>query len=267
MSPRSIGAPRSSPVGGPISSVRCGLVTTDPSGSSLTSSRPTTLGLLAECFEELGGVPNLVVPAANYVRFASHYGFRPDFCHAADPQYQGVVENLVGHAKDDLLVPLELDDDPSAGGYAGLNQRAGAWGVEVGSRRHSETPRGPDRAAGLGSGLLGEVRSLRTEAGPPPIAKEVDKLSCIQFGSVRYSVPNRLIGTVVMVLVEEPDRVLRVIEPVTGEVHAEHARGTDALTTRWNGAVSFRCWRADDIRPIWPPTVTRPGPPRPGRHW
>jgi transposase len=60
-----------------------------------------TLGLLTECFEFLGGVPrtvladrmgclrasvvaNLVVPTADYVRFATHYGFRPDFCHAND---------------------------------------------------------------------------------------------------------------------------------------------------------------------------------------
>ena len=34
--------------------------------------------------------------------------------------------------------------------------------------------------------------------------------------------PNRLIGTTVTVVVDERDRVLRVIEPVTGEVHAEH---------------------------------------------
>src|SRR5262249_45190252 len=62
----------------------------------------TTLSLLAECFEVLGGVPktvladrmgclkagvvaNVVVPTAEYVRFATHYGFRPDFCQAADP--------------------------------------------------------------------------------------------------------------------------------------------------------------------------------------
>ena len=52
----------------------------------------TTLALLAECFEVLGGVPgkvladrmgclkggvvaNVVVPTAGYVRFAAHYGF------------------------------------------------------------------------------------------------------------------------------------------------------------------------------------------------
>ncbi len=63
----------------------------------------TTLALLAECFETIGGVPaivladrmgclkggvvaNVVVPAPGYVAFALHYGFRPDFCEAADPE-------------------------------------------------------------------------------------------------------------------------------------------------------------------------------------
>lgn len=52
----------------------------------------TTMGMLAECFEALGGVPgkvladrmgclkggivaNVVVPTGQYVRFAAHYGF------------------------------------------------------------------------------------------------------------------------------------------------------------------------------------------------
>ena len=42
-----------------------------------------------------------------FVRFAGHYRFRPDFCQAAHPESKGIVENLVGYAKDDLLVPLE----------------------------------------------------------------------------------------------------------------------------------------------------------------
>jgi len=66
----------------------------------------TTLALLAECFEVLGGVPrvvladrmgclkggvvaNVVVPTPDYVRFAAHYRFRPDFCGAADPLLTG----------------------------------------------------------------------------------------------------------------------------------------------------------------------------------
>jgi transposase len=73
----------------------------------------TTLAMLAQCFEVLGGVPgkvladrmgclkggvvaNVVVPTAEYVRFAGHYGFRPGFCEAADPESKGIVENLVG---------------------------------------------------------------------------------------------------------------------------------------------------------------------------
>src|SRR6201985_2509611 len=72
----------------------------------------TTLAMLAECFEELGGVPkvvladrmgclkggviaNKVVPTAEYVRIATHYCFRPDWCEAADPESKGIVENLV----------------------------------------------------------------------------------------------------------------------------------------------------------------------------
>lgn len=199
----------------------------------------TTLGLLAECFEVLGGVPkvvladrmgclkggvvaNVVVPAPDYVRFATHYRFRPDFCHGADPESKGIVENLVGYAKDDLLVPLELDDDPWANGLAGLNARAQAWCGEVNGRRHSEIHEIPTERLISEQKLLGELPSLRLEVGPKPTTRKVDKLSCIRFGSARYSVPNRLIGTTVTVVVDERDRVLRVIEPVTGEVHAEH---------------------------------------------
>ena len=203
----------------------------------------TTLVMLAECFEVLGGVPkvvladrmaclkggvvaNVVVPAPDYVRFATHYRFRPDFCHGADPESKGIVENLVGYAKDDLLVPLELDPvlehDPWAEGIVGLNVRAAAWCEEVNGRRHSEIHAIPAARLAAERELLGELPSLRLEVGPTPITRKVDKLSCIRFGSGRYSVPNRLIGTTVTVLVDERDRVLRVIEPVTGEVHAEH---------------------------------------------
>jgi transposase len=110
----------------------------------------TTLQLLAECFEVLGGVPqvvladrmgclkagvvaNVVVPTADYVRFATHYGFRPDFCEAADPESKRMVENLVGYAKADLMVPqLPFDDLWTA------NDAAEAWCAEVNAVTHSE---------------------------------------------------------------------------------------------------------------------------------
>ena len=168
-------------------------------------------------------VANVVVPSPDYVRFATHYRFRPDFCHAQDPESKGIVENLVGYAKDDLLVPLELDGDPWAAGIAGLNERAAAWCGEVNATLHSEIHAVPEQRLATEAGLLGELPSLRLEVGPKPTSRKVDKLSCIRFGSARYSVPNRLIGTTVTVVVDERDRILRVIEPITGEVHAEHA--------------------------------------------
>ena len=171
-------------------------------------------------------VANVVVPAPDYVRFATHYRFRPDFCHAADPESKGIVENLVGYAKDDLLVPLELEDDPWAGGVGGA-QRPGR---RRGARRstpamHSEIHAVPQQRLATEVELLGQLPSLRLEVGPKPTTRKVDKLSCIRFGSARYSVPEPADRHTVTVLVDERDRVLRVIEPVTGEVHAEHAAG------------------------------------------
>jgi transposase len=66
----------------------------------------TTLALLAGCFEILGGVPgvvladrmgclkggvvaNRVVPTGDYVRFAAHHGFRPDFWRGSRPGVEG----------------------------------------------------------------------------------------------------------------------------------------------------------------------------------
>lgn len=44
-----------------------------------------------------------------FVRFATHYRFRPDFCEAHDPESKGLVENLVGYGKDYLLRPPMLE--------------------------------------------------------------------------------------------------------------------------------------------------------------
>jgi len=202
----------------------------------------TTLGMLAECFEVLGGVPkvaladrmgclkgaviaNLVVPTPDYVRFASHYRFRPDFCHGSDPESKGMVENLVGYAKSDLMTPLAaleqlLGTENLSPDWAVVNSRAEEWCGEVNAREHSEICAVPDQRLARECELLGPLPSLRIELGPAPTTRKVDKLSCVRFGSARYSVPNRLIGSTVTVLVE--GTTLRVIEPVTGQIHAEH---------------------------------------------
>ena len=190
----------------------------------------TTFALLAECFETLGGVPavvladrmgclkggvvaNVVVPTPDYVRFATHYGLRPDFCEAHDPESKGIVENLVGYAKRDLVVPQSPVADAAG------NAAAAAWCVEVNAVVHSEIAAVPAQRLETERGLLGALPSLRPRIGARTTRK-VDRLSCVRFASGRYSVPNRLIGVSVELTVTA-GRLL-VVEVATGEVVAEH---------------------------------------------
>jgi len=194
----------------------------------------TTMALLAECFKALGGVPhtvladrmgclkagvvaNVVVPTADYVRFARHYGFRPDFCESNDPESKGIVEALVGYAKQDLMVPAE----PSVTDLVAANRMAVEWCAEVNAAVQSEICAIPAERLDQERELLGPLPSLRLEIGVKPISRKVDKLSCVRFGSARYSVPNRLIGTTVGISVL--DGRVQVLEPFTGKVVAEHA--------------------------------------------
>ncbi|TAM86492.1 MAG: IS21 family transposase, partial [Jatrophihabitans sp.] len=179
----------------------------------------TTLRLLAECFEELGGVPatvladrmgclkagvvaNVVVPHPEYVRFASHFGFRPDFCEAHDPESKGAVENLVGYAKEDLVIPLA----PGAS-VAEANAAATLWCAEVNAARHSETAAVPAERLVAERSALRPLPQLRPSlrAGE---ARTVDRLATIRFGSARYSVPHALVGTKVEVAAQDGEIVI-----------------------------------------------------------
>jgi transposase len=180
----------------------------------------TTLRLLAECFEALGGVPavvladrmgclkggvvaNVVVPAPGYVRFAAHHGFRPDFCEAADPESKGVVENLVGYAKSDLVIGCgPFIDVPSA------NAAAIDWCAEVNGRPHGEISAVPDERLATERTLLRPLPSLRAAFGPT-VTRKVDHLRTVRFGSARYSVPGAFIGKRVELLVEGPELLIR----------------------------------------------------------
>lgn len=167
--------------------------------------RDTTLRLLAECIEELGAAPhvvlsdrmgclraqtvaNVVVPHPDYVRFATHFSFRPDFCEAGDPESKGIVEALVGYAKSDLVVSSEGWDDVDH-----ANVDAAAWCHEVNTRVHSEICAVPAERLVEERRVMRALPSLR-----PPLrrgeTRKVDRLSTVRFGSARYSVPSRLIG-------------------------------------------------------------------------
>jgi len=110
-----------------------------------------TMNALAECFERIGGVPKtaltdrmgclkggtvagLVVPTPAYVRFATNYGFRPHFCEGADPESKGLVENLVGYVKSDLMIPEVL----TVSFLAAANAKGKLWCADVNAAVHSE---------------------------------------------------------------------------------------------------------------------------------
>jgi len=198
----------------------------------------TTLRLLAECFEQLGGVPavvladrmgclkggvvaNKVVPAGEYVRFAAHHGFRPDFCEAADPESKGIVENLVGYAKTDLMIPGAGGSGDPFTDLRPANDAAADWCVEVNAVEHSQICAVPAERLLVERELLSPLPSLRASIGRS-VTRKVDRLACVRFASARYSVPVRFIGAQVRLHVEA-DRTLSITAgPGEGEVVAEH---------------------------------------------
>jgi hypothetical protein len=190
----------------------------------------STMTALARCFEYLGGVPKtaltdrmgclkgdtvagLVVPTPAYVRFATHYGFRPDFCQGADPESKGLVENLVGYVKSDLMIPGDL----GVADLAGANEKGLAWCNEVNAAMHSEICAVPVERLVKELEVMGTLPSLRATIGKL-VVRKVDRLSCVRFGSARYSVPNIHIGRQVQ-LVAEDGRVLIIF---LGEIIAHH---------------------------------------------
>ena len=199
----------------------------------------TTLALIAEALAAIGGVParvladrmaclkggvvaNVVVPTPDYVRLAGHYGFVPDFCHANDPQSKGIVENLCGYAQRDLAVPLltQAAIDGTAVDIRSANTAAAAWCAEVNTAMHSEIAAVPNDRLIAERELLQPLPSLRLQIGAASVLRKVDRLSCVRYGSARYSVPTRLIGTTVAVVVDHG--AVCLLEPSTGMIVAEH---------------------------------------------
>ena len=202
----------------------------------------TTLALIAEALAAIGGVPvrvladrmaclkggvvaNVVIPTAEYVRLAGHYGFAPDFCHASDPESKGIVENLCGYSQRDLAVPL-LTEAAIIGAPVDLraaNTAAAAWCVEVNAAVHSEICAVPDERLLIERELLRPLPSLRLQIEAPSVLRKVDRLSCVRYASARYSVPTRLIGTRVAVVLDHG--AVCIVEPATGAIVAEHELG------------------------------------------
>src|ERR1022692_736936 len=99
------------------------------------------------------------------------------------------------------------------------NAAARAWCAEVNGVVHSEICAVPAERMLTERELLAPLPSLRATIGRV-VTRKVARLSCVRFGSARYSVPVRLIGAEVRVRAD--DGRLLVIMTGDGEVVAEH---------------------------------------------
>ena len=81
----------------------------------------------------------------------------------------------------------------------------------------------PDERLQIERDLLRPLPSLQLRIGAPSVLRKVDRLSCVRYASARYSVPTRLIGTNVAVVVDHG--ALCIVEPTTGMIVAEHELG------------------------------------------
>lgn len=68
------------------------------------------------------------------------------------------------------------------------------WCAEVNAAVHSEICAIPDQRLITERELLQPLPSLRLQIGAGSVLRKVDRLSCVRYGSARYSVPTRLIG-------------------------------------------------------------------------
>ena len=117
----------------------------------------------------------------------------------------------------------------------------GGWVVRRGQRRGAlrDLRRARRSGSSKNASCSAPLPSLRPEIGARPASRKVDKLSCVRFGSARYSVPSRLIGTTVLIAVHGTK--IRVLEPFTGEIAAEHvlvAPGEASIADAHYGSVA-----------------------------
>lgn len=99
-------------------------------------------------------------------------------------------------------------------GLRAANAAAKAWCLEVNAAVHPEICAVPGKLILVEREVLQPLPSLRLQIGAPSVIRKVDRLSCIRYASARYSVPTRLIGTSVAVVVDHG--ALCIVEPATG---------------------------------------------------
>ena len=171
--------------------------------------------MLAECFETLGGVPKVVLAdrmgclkgGVVAERGGPDPGLRP-LRHALRVPPRLLPRQRPGVERDrrapGRLCQARPDGpDRAARHRSGRGERRAAGLVRGGQRpAHSEICAVPAERLEHRGRAAGGVAVAAAPDRARPTRRKVDKLSCVRFGSARYSVPVRLIGPTV-----EADRV------------------------------------------------------------
>ena len=200
----------------------------------------TTLALIAEALAAIGGVParvladrmaclkggvvaNVVIPTAEYVRLARPLRVRTRLLPRQRSRNRRASWRTCA-ATPNATWRSRCSPRPRSPGCRLIcgppTPRPAAWCAEVNAAVHSEICAVPDERLLVERELLRPLPSLRLQIGAPSVIRKVDRLSCVRYASARYSVPTRLIGATVAVVLDHG--AVCMVEPATGMIVAEH---------------------------------------------
>jgi transposase len=166
-------------------------------------------------FEALGGVPVLHVrydnlkaavsrvlfgrnrvESARWVAFRSHYGFDPFYCRPGKDgaHEKGGVEGEGGRFRRTHLVPM-----PKVDSLAELNARLAGYDARDDARRIANRPQNVGHDFAVEAAVLAPLPAERFETGVT-LSPRVDRYARISVRQCRYSVPAKLIGRRLRVL-------------------------------------------------------------------
>jgi len=162
-------------------------------------------------FDHFGGVPRRLIfdnakvavkegfglhakATDGYAAFAAHYAFRTDFCNIASGNEKGLVENLVGYARRNFMVPVPKVRDINELNYQLL----------MACRKYRDTHKVESRTQTVAQAYAEEVRFLHaipsyrydTSRKATP---NVGDYSTVRFDKNNYSVPVRYLRKTVTV--------------------------------------------------------------------
>ena len=158
-----------------------------------------------------------------YSAFAAHYAFRTDFCNIASGNEKGLVENLVGYARRNFMVPV-----PRVNNLAELNRC-----LLMDCRRYRARHRVASHNETVAQSFATEIRSLQeipayrydTSRTATPV---VSDFSTVRFDRNEYSVPVKYLRKTV------------TVKGYANEIHILHAGELVATFERSYGSGKTR---------------------------